>query len=252
MKTNKFYTIATFSVSKNSKYKEVIATIQYRNNVLDNIKWDDLYRYNQIFRANKTLEIFHIIKDPLKEILEPSNTSLFQNINIKNEKLETIDFNEIPDHIFFTIKFTDELFFNFNSDLSTKIFFFEYTQWKILVRKFHDLGITLSGGSTTKRHLLSPVHMRLSSFLFIIEGYQESLDNTITSYQLNNLVHSFNVIENFSKNNDIWKLRNLIKKLDKYNEDEIDIRLFLLNKINPYYIKNLTEDIKKNQTTIFY
>jgi hypothetical protein len=74
---------------------------------------------------------------------------------------------------------------------------------KILVNRFKKLDIVLSGGSTVKRHLLSPIHMRLSRFLLILEGYQVSFDKTIDSFQINNLIHSVNVVENFSKNKNI-------------------------------------------------
>jgi hypothetical protein len=122
---------------------------------------------------------------------------------------------------------------------------------KILVNRFKKLDIVLSGGSTVKRHLLSPIHMRLSRFLLILEGYQVSFDKTIDSFQINNLIHSVNVVENFSKNKNIWKLRNAIKNTKKFNNEDIDTSIYLLNKIEPYFTETYFEKIENNPNISF-
>lgn len=88
--------------------------------------------------------------------------------------------------------------------------------------------------------------MKLSKFLQILEGFKKSDYNTKQSFWLGNLIHKTNVIENFSKNKDIWEIRNILKKLKLGKDDEIDIRLFLLNKINPNYILNILNELKNN------
>jgi hypothetical protein len=251
-----YYLIAVFTTSKEFKNREIIASIQYRCNFFDNLDWNKIKNYNNFLRSDKTLEILHIFKDPLNEILEPINNTVYQTINLKNEKLETIEYNKIPDHYFFNDHYINEIFFkDFSPDfnISTKLFCFEDFQWKILVNRFKDLNINLSGGSTTKRHVLSPVQMKLAIFLQILDGFQDSINKSRESFNLANLIQKTNAIEMFSKNELIWEIRNILKDLykDKHKHIEIDIRLFLLNRINPNYILNISTELKqKNENKI--
>lgn len=253
MKKNKtFYTIAAFSWSKVSKSNRIIGSIQYRYDVFEDINWTDLAINNKIFRNNKTLEIYNIFKDPEFTKLEPMNETIYQTLDNKFEKNETIELYDIPDHYFFTKSFIDENIFNLNVSLSSRIFIFEDSHWKFLVNRFKDLDIILSGGSNVKRHHLSPVHMKLSRLLLVLEGNHKSFNRTINSYDMESLIQGFNNIKNFSKNEDIWELRNALKNLEKYKTkgDEIDFRLFLLNKYNPENIKYFACNIVKSNNNI--
>jgi hypothetical protein len=67
MKTNNksLYTIAVFTVSKQfkskAKAKDIIASIQYRYDIFDNIDFKKLIKYNMLFRFSRELVIYHIL-----------------------------------------------------------------------------------------------------------------------------------------------------------------------------------------------
>lgn len=198
-------------------------------------------RFNNItIRNNKDLTIYTINRD--KEIKEPEVFTYFQSWNDNLKRSESIEVININSKIFFTEKYTNEMFLDKDYDWNSKIFVFDDTPWNSLVNKFKSLGISLSGGSTVKRHLLSPIHMRLSRFLLILEGHEKSYIRTIDSYKLNTIVHSKNSIKNFSKNKSIWKLRNIFKKVEGYN-NEWDLRLFLIFKTHPEKLESNEPDI---------
>jgi hypothetical protein len=49
------------------------------------------------------------------------------------------------------------------------IYSFEDTSWIEIKRKFKSLNISIGGGSNTKRHLLSSLHLKLSLFVLSLE-----------------------------------------------------------------------------------
>lgn len=142
---------------------------------------------------------------------------------------------------FFEKDFIDNILFNTEFELSSTMFIFEDMDWKSLVWFFKSMNITLSGGSTVKRHLLSTIHMRLSRFLLILEGFKPSFNNTLLSNNYNNIIHYHNSIENFSKNKDIFIIRNLIKNMEVFDNNEIDRRLYLLYKTMPYFFGKIVK-----------
>lgn len=185
---------------------------------------------NNTIRKNKDLTIYLINRD--KEIQEPVVDTYYQFWNDILKRSECIEVISINSKVFFTENYTNNMFLEDDYDWNSKIFIFDDTPWNSLVNKFKSLGISLSGGSTVKRHLLSPIHMRLSRLLLIFEGHDKSYIRTIDSYKLNTIVHSKNSIKNFSKNKNILKLRNIFKNVEGYTKDW-DLWLFLIFKTHP-------------------
>lgn len=72
--------------------------------------------------------------------------------------------------------------------INTSLFIFNHIKWKNICKKFLEKDIVLSGGSSTRRHMLSPIHIRLIICL------------TCFNFSYKDIVTSFNVI---SKNKEI-------------------------------------------------
>jgi hypothetical protein len=239
-KQNKWFKSIYSGTIKIDEYKNIIASIQYRYGLFDSIREVDVKNNNNIFRDGKDLDIILVIRDPQNELEStPITNRISFNWNSKYNKAQYLELIQIPDHAFFTKSYTDELFFDTQTNLSFKIFIFESTQWKVLVNNFKNIGIGLSGGLTTKRHVLSHVQMKLTRFLLILEGWTKSYENTTTSYKIHNIMHSNNIIDNFSKNKIIWEIRQKFKTLINYDNVALDKRLFLLNRIDSNNIKNI-------------
>lgn len=75
---------------------------------------------------------------------------------------------------FFSLKSFD-LFFNKNKDKSFEfVFAFQNLPWNEICTNFISTGIDISGGSNTKKHLISSVQHRLSLFLMCFFGTKSS------------------------------------------------------------------------------
>ena len=148
MQDNKilYYTIAVFSTSKRGdsliSKKNLVASIQYRaftKNFLEDVNWNSVIISNIQIRNSKDLNIYLINRN--NEISEPEVSSLYQNWNEKEQRREVIELKQINNREFFTLNFIDEEIFDYKTDLTSKIFIFENTPWRILVNKFKSLDI---------------------------------------------------------------------------------------------------------------
>jgi len=75
---------------------------------------------------------------------------------------------------FFSLK-SFEFFFNKNKDKNFEfVFAFQNITWDEICTGFINTGIDISGGSNTKKHLISPVQHRLSLFLMCFFGTKSS------------------------------------------------------------------------------
>jgi hypothetical protein len=112
------------------------------------------------------------------------------NIVIINDAIKCYDKREFGDKIlnvycsltvhfinansFFSLK-GFELFFNKNKDKNFELVLaFQNIPWDEICVRFISTGIDLSGGSNTKKHLISPVQHRLSLFLMCFFGTKSS------------------------------------------------------------------------------
>lgn len=122
-----------------------------------------------------------------------------------------VSYFEVMDYDFFTTWFLQKYLFSREYKLIENVYIFENLNWKSLVHLFSSLNITLSGGSTSKRQILSPVQMNLSRFLIGVEGLKESLTLTRDSFKLGSVLHKNNLIKNFSQDKKIWLIREKIR-----------------------------------------
>lgn len=157
--------------------------------------------------------------------------------------LQFLKYREISELDFFTKPFFNTYLLPKGQSLMDTIFIFELLDWKGLVAYFKKIDVVLSGGSTVKRHALSPVQIKLANFVFLTEGVSNALKASRKSFEINNQRHKSNLIVNFSKNKNIWFIREKLRlsEISKELYWKASVYLYLLSKANPSYIEHLLE-----------
>ena len=165
----------------------------------------------------------------------------------------------VLDQLFFTEKFLDNSLFSNRFNLINSVFIFDYTEWKDLVHKFKKFNIELSGGSTTKRQVLSPVQINLARFLISVDGLKKSHNTVVNSFNLHEKIHKKVSINIFSKDYKLWLIREYIKFIFINNENSsinlpdfegIILLLFLNNIHSRNKLKILFETIDNKENFI--
>jgi DNA-dependent RNA polymerase len=266
--------IAVFAYNNETNNKSLIASIIYKYDFFnirysDNRRWDvSNFRseYNEPFNIIRVLKrrdnIINNIYNYKDKDYDLNKT--FLNISRSAEQ-KYINHILILDHLFFTEEFLDDYLFSNKFNLINSAFIFDHTEWKDLVHKFKKLNITLSGGSNTKRQVLSPVQLNLARFVISIDGFKESHKSVVNSFNIHEEVHGKVFINNFSKNDMIWLLREYIRLIpnpedfnigftDKNRADfynAFNVILYLNNLHAQKYIKILFNNMLLNNQNNF-
>jgi hypothetical protein len=121
--------------------------------------------------------------------------------------------------MFFSLS-TFNFLFNKNRNKNFEFFFvFKNMDWQNICTHFASTGVDISGGSNSRKHLISPNQHRLSLFLYCILG-SESFGSINSSFHKtfevgDKKIHNFNkkkeqdLIIDFAKTQDILKSRLL-------------------------------------------
>lgn len=184
----------------NKKEKSMIISIFYRYD-FNVIPFNSLAELNlplidnkQIGRKTEIIRVQKNFKDNFnKEVIENKRSGT-NDVFIHVVEHVNVKYYVVNDYNFFTSSFFEKYIYAKKSKLIENVFIFEDLDWKGLVYHFKSLNITLSGGSTVKRHVLSPVQINLSRFLIGTEGLIESHSSTKESFKLSNIIHKKNLI----------------------------------------------------------
>ena len=148
------------------------------------------------------LNIFRVVNDtiePFKEIDISKITEFNYTICDYNSFFNTFDYRDFESMI------------ESHNDNVTKntIFIFENIYWSVLLLLFRKNGIVVSGGSNTKRHILSPIQLRVSNFVTALfgNGYIPVIKSF--DYNYKNTKEMKQVIENMASE----KIKEWIKQL---------------------------------------
>lgn len=205
---------------------------------------------------NKTLksEFYHIMASTYFEINKDFNISkLIEKSNYFGDTRYKIIIIEEDISIFtpiisesnITIErwcpkiFFDKEIYNFfirsKTPKSNIIYIFKNITWQQIVANFRMHKIIVSGGSTIKRHILSPIQIKLSIFMIVYEG-------NITEDLINKISDSFYLKERYLEERVQSRYDFTSKLVSKIIDDELKLK-----EKEEENIKNKIKDEKDNE-----
>lgn len=241
-KNNQNYCIyATFSSTnihkQNKGWLSVIASIYLKSKPYNN---DELK--NLAFRLSKLngkklilvrVSQNHETKFKVNKI--GSLFSTFNTVDISTEKFFTID---------------GMLLFLIGEQVPTKYFIFQFEEpWAVLLVYFRKLTITVSGGSNTKRHMLSPTQLRLAQFITCAEG-MSSL-GVVESFEKGRNIEDDSIKKNITQPLEDLSSDFIKENLHKIKIDSVDKELKDKN-LGELYKKdsNILSSLQNSESTI--
>jgi hypothetical protein len=172
-----FFTIISFSSPRILKKSyNIIASSHYLSDVsVEN-------------RINTTalIERFRMFYDStLKIVLINNEFTEFSSSKVGNSINDDITIFKLPENLFFDKKGLEEVLIN-NKNISQFIFIFKDKDYRDIVSNLALFNIIISGGSNTKKHILSPIQLRLARFLIAFLPLSGStVANSFHSYRNN-------------------------------------------------------------------
>lgn len=151
-----------------------------------------------------------------------------KGLNRKNVKFSPKDEIYLRRNMTIDSDMLNNYFYNL-IDFKRSIFIFNGFPWNEIVKSFYSQGIEISGGSNTKRHLLSPKDITLSSFMALMQK----------------LTHKETIISNYLVDEKLYKSR-FIKPATveaRYRDKWADIILRSVKRIAAINSKDLNKDI---------
>lgn len=121
----------------------------------------------------------------LNIVVISQETTEVKVFKLDNELTSNITITLIPFNEFWTEKTIVSSFIH-NDFTNKAIFLFEDMTYKQIVTHFAVFGIVISGGSNTKKHILSPIQLRLARFIIAIEGAQSSQKVAVSFHDIEN------------------------------------------------------------------
>jgi len=170
-KKHNFYIYVAFSSSKLINNLHHVIASSYFKTYNESLDFETIIRRLDFLKARKLI-IINVNTDDIEtkteKIGDSFNTDfIVYNISYKNFfKKETLDFLLLKNH----------------NNSRFMIFHFETQTWSNLLLNFRRFDIIVSGGSNTKRHILSPIQLRLAQFIVCLEGISSS--GVVESFKL--------------------------------------------------------------------
>lgn len=237
---------ATFSNSSINNNLHLIASTYFEKDVkpLDAEAIDERLAF---FKMSRII-LLHVSDEPQLKSLERYGSTLNHEIVVFSVSYEE----------FFTKKFLHEAIFAKNKIASSNfiLFCFSDRSWFHLVHSFKECGISVSGGSSSKRHILSSVQLRLSQYLIIIRGIQ--FNSVIESFHhfekinTNPLVDLTNhkLIEHFKEISDSKSVTNLEPIIESNKTDKEEVNTLINKETKDNNLINTTPCVIKQNNTI--
>jgi hypothetical protein len=174
--TNKtFYTILSLSFPRylNGSYN-IIASSHYLGFMLDKFSPSMLANRLDIF-YDSTLKIVNINNESTEFTTNKLGDSFSKEFTIYN----------FPDKLFFSSDIIEHILIN-NKKIHQFIFMFKDRDYGDIVANLALFNIIVSGGSNTKKHILSPIQLRLARFVIaFLPLCGSTVANSFHSYRKN-------------------------------------------------------------------
>lgn len=205
----------SFFTNKNNKF--IVINIGIDKPIEPKLKIE--YEYLKVFDVNIYTLINGILNTNELLTVTKTLTKLIRNKKVENEKFNIRDYTInlkllknfkylVNLNLLGLMKNENHLLLELDYNF---IFIFNDITWSNIVFLFKLSGINLYGGSNNRRHLLSTVQIKLTTFLFLINNFEIN----------NNLIYeSFNNITKLNTKID-YEIVSLIKQGNYFNTDNI-------------------------------
>jgi len=168
---NNFYIYVAFSSSKIINNLHHVIASSYFKFYTESLDFDSILKRLEFLKVRKLI-IINVINNDFKSKIDKFSHSFNTEFAIYN----------ISRKDFFTKKILNLLLLKNHDNSRFMIFHFENQTWANLLLNFRRLDIIVSGGSNTKRHIISPVQLRLAQFIVCLEGFSSS--GVVESFKL--------------------------------------------------------------------
>jgi hypothetical protein len=152
-----------------------------------------------------------VYNNKLKIIIITNKFEKVETYKIGNSFTSNYTVFIVPSKEFYNKKLIDEAFLN-NNYINHSIFMFENLDYREIVANLAMFNIIISGGSNSKKHILSPIQMRLARFIIAISSFSGS-----------EIAESFHFERPSAKSGNNWTnkaSKSVLSKLDDESKNE--------------------------------
>jgi hypothetical protein len=168
---NNFFIYVAFSSSNLINNLHHIIASSYFKFYTESLDFESIFKRLEFLKARRLI-IINVINADCKNKFDKYNhdyNTQFAVYNISHKE-------------FFTKEALNLLLLKNHNNSRFMIFHFENQTWANLLLNFRRFDIIVSGGSNTKRHILSPIQLRLAQFIVCLEGISSS--GVVESFKL--------------------------------------------------------------------
>lgn len=171
---NNNFTVMAFTKAK--PYKENYSTIATSTIItLDEVNSKFYPRSDLLEKLNT------VYKHALNIVVVSENFEVFKMFKLNDDLSSNIAMTLIPFKEFFIEKRVVDIFVNNN--INQMIFMFNNMEYRSVAAELAYHGIIVSGGSNTKKHMLSPIQLRLARFIIGLDGLFHGRDLSESFHQ---------------------------------------------------------------------
>lgn len=198
----KFYTVIAFTAPKliNDQYSCIASSHYLTKDISVSLKSDTM--------ANRLDTLYN---NKLKIIIVTDDVDNLKSFLIGNSFSSPYSVFILPSKHFYTQKFINDAFLN-NNDINHSIFLFKDLDYRDIVANLATFNILVSGGSNSKKHIISPIQLRLSRFIIALSPFIAT-----------DVAESFHFERESGKARNNWsskQAKSLISKLDENSRNK--------------------------------
>jgi len=145
----------------------------YKSAIVSSVYLEDLKINNKFLNRMLNLNLRKMVLVWISENFDYSDEFSIEEIKY-GAGITSIKIVKINTHKFFSYDGLEYFFSDNRSDNFEVVYVFHNINWKDICVLFATSGIDISGGSNSKKHLLSPHQYRLAQFLLCLEGSSAS------------------------------------------------------------------------------
>jgi hypothetical protein len=161
---NSFFTVMSITKAKfkNEEYSAIASSYYLLAPTSFSLYYQTMFNRLKSFYTNEKLNII-IVSEKIER---------FQTHNIGEDLNCIYTINQMPTTEFFEQSFIENIILNDN--INNTIFIFYNLKYRSIIDSFALLKVRISGGSSSKKHTLSPVQLRLARFIFTISDFDST------------------------------------------------------------------------------